>query len=84
MQHKFAAKGACCRSVSFDLEDGRLHDVKFIGGCACSGNTRAISKLLEGADARWTADLLRGNECNLRSSSCTAQLAKAIDTMLAE
>ena len=81
MQYSFSTKGACARAISFDLENGTLSNVRFVGGC--SGNLRAISKLLEGADAQSTADLLRGNKCNLRSSSCTDQLARALDSVLA-
>ncbi len=81
MQYGFSTKGACARKISFAIEDGKLADVKFVGGC--SGNLRAIGKLLEGTDARHAADLLCGNPCNLRSSSCADRLALAIDSALA-
>jgi 6-phospho-beta-glucosidase len=88
----------CCREITsrYDLpilisenglgafdkvEDGKIHDLRFTGGC--NGNLKAIGKLLEGADARETADTLRGNTCGPRPTSCTDQLAKAIDKALA-
>ena len=48
-------QGTCARQIEFGLENGRLHHIHFQGGC--SGNLSAISKLLEGADARRAVDL---------------------------
>ena len=42
-------QGVCAKAITFAIEDGKIYDVKFYGGCA--GNTSAISKLLEGTDA---------------------------------
>lgn len=69
--------GVCARQIDFALEDGIIHDVKFHGGCA--GNTSAISKLLEGADAERTVKILKGNLCGAKSTSCADQLAIAIE-----
>lgn len=77
----YATRGTCARSISFDVEDGKLHNIEFMGGC--NGNLKAIGKLLEGADARQAADTLRGNICGHRPTSCADQLARAIDGMLA-
>ena len=63
--------------IDFDIEDGKLHNVKFIGGC--NGNLKAIGKLVEGKDAKEVADILRGNDCNMKGTSCADQFAKAID-----
>ena len=79
--YNYTTRGTCSKRIDFDLEDGKLHNVSFLGGCP--GNLAAISKLLEGADARETADLLRGNICGNRPTSCTDQLSKAIDKVLA-
>mgnify|MGYP002860999903 CR=1 FL=1 len=43
---------------------------------------KAIAKLLEGADAKRTADILRGNQCGGRGTSCADQLAQAIDSAM--
>lgn len=51
-----------------------------MGGCP--GNLAAISKMLEGAEAQGTVDLLRGNKCGRRPTSCTDQLVRAIDGVL--
>lgn len=63
--------------LDFDLDEGKLHNVSFIGGC--NGNLKAIGRLVEGRDAREIADILRGNDCKMRGTSCADQFAKAID-----
>lgn len=78
MEHvTFSPRGVCAMKIDFDIEDGKLHNVKFIGGC--NGNLKAIGKLVEGKDAREVADILRGNDCNMKGTSCADQFAKAID-----
>ena len=54
--------------------------MRFVGGC--DGNLKAIGKLVEGADAKQIAELLRGNDCGGRGTSCADQLARAIDQAL--
>ena len=78
MEHvSFSPRGVCAMKIDFDIEDGKLYNVKFIGGC--NGNLKAIGKLIEGKDAKEVADILRGNDCNMKGTSCADQLAKAID-----
>ena len=62
------------------MENGKLHNVKFTGGCM--GNLQAIAKLVEGKDAREVANILRGNDCRGKGTSCADQLAKAIDSAI--
>lgn len=82
MEHvTFKPQGVCSVQVDFDLEDGKLHDVKFTGGC--NGNLKAIGRLVEGRDAKEIADILRGNDCKGRGTSCADQFAKAIEEKLA-
>lgn len=79
--YRFNTKKVCCRQVRFDLEDGEIHNVQFLGG-GCEGNLRALSTLLEGSDARKTMETLRGTPCGKRGTSCSDQLAMAIETAL--
>jgi len=72
----------CPRSISFSLEDGKVYNVKFQGGCP--GNTKAIAKLLEGADAQYVVDMLKGNDCGGKGTSCADQLARGVEAALAE
>ena len=82
MQYTYRTRGTCSSAITFDIEDGILHNVVFPGGC--NGNLRAIGKLVEGKDAREIASILRGNTCGPRSTSCADQLAQAIEEALKE
>ena len=81
-EYTYRPQGVCSRQITFGIEDGRLHNVVFKGGCP--GNLAAISKLLEGADARHTVELLRGNDCGGKGTSCADQLAKAMKEVQAQ
>lgn len=72
----YATKGVCSRKITFDIVDGKLHNVQFEGGCP--GNLLAIGKLVEGKDALEIAELLAGNDCRGRGTSCADQLSHAI------
>jgi uncharacterized protein (TIGR03905 family) len=74
--HTYRTRGVCARSIDFDLEDGRLHNVQFEGGC--NGNLKAIGKLVEGMEAARVIELLEGNTCGPRTTSCTDQLTRAL------
>lgn len=58
---EYKPEGVCARKIEFDLEDGKLHNVHFTGGCP--GNLAAIGKLIEGQDAEKIAGILKGNLC---------------------
>ena len=77
---EYAPQGVCSRKINFDIIDGKLHNVRFTGGCP--GNLAAISKLVEGMDALEVANLLEGNQCGMRGTSCGDQLSKAIKSFL--
>lgn len=78
--HNYKTRGTCSRTIDFDIEDGKLHNVKFVGGC--NGNLKAIGKLVEGADAAEIARILQGNTCGPRPTSCGDQLSRAISEAL--
>ena len=79
--YNFIPQRVCSKRIDFSLdEQNRLHDVKFLGGCP--GNLPAIGKLVEGKDAKEIADILRGNPCGNRGTSCADQLSIAIDEAL--
>lgn len=80
MTFSYQTSGVCAKLISFDITDGKLHNVQFMGGCM--GNLRAISKLIEGKNAKEVSDILRGNTCGGKSTSCADQLARAIDEAL--
>lgn len=76
MKHTYQTSGTCAREIQFEIENGTIHNVCFIGGC--NGNLKAISKLVEGKNAEEIASILKGNTCGPRNTSCADQLAKAI------
>ena len=82
MEHvSFTPKGICAMKIDFDLdEDKKLHNVSFTGGC--NGNLKAIGMLVEGKNASEIADILRGNTCGFKGTSCADQFAQAIDESL--
>lgn len=82
MKHvEFITSGVCAKLISFDIsEDGNIHNVSFTGGC--NGNLKAISKLVEGEKASKIIDLLKGNTCGPRTTSCADQLSKALNDAL--
>ena len=78
--YTYQTQGTCSNQIDFDLEEGKLKNVKFNGGC--NGNLKAIGRLVEGADAQIVANILKGNICGLRQTSCADQLAVAIQGAL--
>ena len=81
MKHSYTTSGTCARQINFEIdENGKLHNVTFVGGC--NGTLKAIGRLIEGQDAKAIADLLEGNQCGPRPTSCADQLSKAIKGVL--
>ena len=79
----FSPQGVCSRKIYFKLDDEkRIHELVFEGGC--NGNLKAIGKLTEGKSASEIADILRGNDCGGRGTSCADQLSKALEKALAD
>ena len=78
--YSYQSHGVCARQITFGIEDNKLHNVKFYGGCP--GNTFAISKLLEGKEASEAVSILKGNDCGGRGTSCADQLAIAVEQAL--
>lgn len=80
--YSYQTKGTCSRQINFDLKDGKVYNVSFIGGC--NGNLKGISKLIEGMDAEAIIQKLKGNTCGSKSTSCPDQLALALEAALAK
>ena len=79
-EHVFTPSGVCAREIKFEIEDGKIYNLRFLAGC--NGNLKAIGKLVEGKDAKVVASILKGNECGNRGTSCADQLAIAIEGAL--
>ena len=77
---EFITSGVCARKINFDIVDGKVRNVSFLGGC--NGNLKAISKLVEGMEATKVIEILKGNTCGYKSTSCADQLAIALEEAL--
>ena len=74
----FKPSGVCSRMIHLDIsDDGKtIEHVTFEGGC--SGNLKAISKLVSGMDVDSVCELLEGNTCGPRKTSCADQMTRAL------
>jgi uncharacterized protein (TIGR03905 family) len=78
--YQFEPEGVCPAAIRFDLQDGKVHNVQFDGGC--NGNLKAVGVLVEGMDAKECIEKLKGIQCGRKGTSCGDQLATAIDLAL--
>ncbi len=76
MQYTYQTKGTCSREIIFEIEDGKILNVEFIGGC--NGNLKGISSLVKGMDIDEVITRLEGTTCGMKSTSCPDQLATAL------
>ena len=76
MQFEYKTKGTCSQHILFDIEDNKLKNVQFIGGC--NGNLKGISSLVEGMDVDQIISRLEGTTCGMKATSCPDQLAQAL------
>ena len=82
MQFEYKTKGTCSQMIFFEVEDGKIHNVEFMGGC--NGNLQGISKLVEGMDIDEAISRIDGIHCGSKPTSCPDQLANALKTAKAK
>lgn len=82
MQYEYKTKGTCSQRILFEIEEGKVKNVQYIGGC--NGNLKGISSLVEGMDAKEVVARLSGTTCGMKPTSCPDQLARAIKEALGE
>lgn len=75
-------KGICPSKIHFEIQEGKIHNVIFEGGCP--GNLQAISRLVEDMPAKNVVALLKGITCGNKTTSCSAQLAVAVEKAVNE
>ena len=73
---RYKTTGTCSSAIDFEVEDGMVKEVKFIGGC--SGNTQGVAALVKGMPVDDVISRLEGIKCGFKSTSCPDQLAKAL------
>ena len=76
MNHEYKTQGTCSQRIFFDIEDGKVKNVQFLGGC--NGNLKGISSLVEGMDVDEVIARLEGTTCGGKPTSCPDQLATAL------
>ena len=76
MQYEYKTKGTCSQRILFEINEGKVQNVQFIGGC--NGNLQGISKLVEGMDVDAVIERIEGIHCGFKPTSCPDQLAKAL------
>lgn len=76
MQFEYKTKGTCSQRILFEVEDGKVKNVQYIGGC--NGNLKGIGALVEGMDVDEAISRLEGIQCGMKATSCPDQLAQAL------
>lgn len=76
MKYSYQTKGTCSKSVTFDLQNGKVYNVQFDGGC--SGNLQGIARLVEGMSVQEIIKKCSGIHCGSKDTSCPDQLARAL------
>lgn len=72
----YKTRGVCSQEITFEVQDNKLTNVRFIGGC--SGNTQGVARLVEGMEVDEAIRRLDGIQCGPRPTSCPDQLARAL------
>ena len=76
MQFEYKTKGTCSQMIFFEVEDGKVYNVRFMGGC--NGNLQGIGKLVEGMEIDEVIRRIDGIHCGAKPTSCPDQLATAL------
>lgn len=77
MEYRYKTSGTCSQEMVIEVEQDIIKKVTIIGGCA--GNTKGISKLVEGMKIDDVIQKLKGTPCRDRGTSCPDQLARALE-----
>ncbi len=78
----YKTQSVCSRSIEIDVENEKIVNVKFVGGCA--GNTQGVASLLVGMSVDEAIERLSGIRCGFKPTSCPDQLATALKKFKAE
>jgi len=82
MQYEYKTKGTCSQYIHFEIEDGKVRNVQYIGGC--NGNLKGIGSLVEGMEVQEVIKRLEGTTCGAKPTSCPDQLATALKQAIRE
>jgi uncharacterized protein (TIGR03905 family) len=79
MRHTYTTKGTCSKQISFELNDGVISNVSFVGGC--NGNLQGVSQLVRGQQIDDVIKRLDGIRCGTKGTSCPDQLCRALEQL---
>jgi uncharacterized protein (TIGR03905 family) len=78
-QYIYHTHGVCPPEIHFKIHDGKINDIRFVGG-GCSGNAVLVSRLLENKPLARVLEYLKGIDCR-NDTSCPEALAGAIQAV---
>ena len=78
-QYIYHTRGVCPPEIHFKIEDGKIRNLRFVGG-GCPGNARLVSRLLEGKILAEVMEYIRDIDCR-NDTSCPQELACAIQAV---
>ena len=76
MVFNYKTKGTCSREIVFEIENNKIQNVTFLGGC--NVNLKGIGALVEGMDIDDVISRVEGIRCGSKTTSCPDQLAQAL------
>ena len=76
MKLSYKTNGVCSRTITADIEDGKVYNLRFEGGC--NGNTKGVAALTIGMNIDEVIDKLENIKCGFKNTSCPDQLAQAL------
>lgn len=82
MHYTFWPKNVCSTRIDLDIENGKVHNLRYQGGC--SGNLKALAVLCEGMSTREVITRLEGIRCGTSHTSCSDQLAQNLKQVVKE
>lgn len=82
MRYSYKTNGTCSREINFEINDGIIIEVEFVGGC--NGNTKGLSALVKGMNVEDVIEKLKGIKCGFRNTSCPDQLSCALSNFISE
>ena len=77
---QYQTSGTCCRLMQVKLDNNKIVDVDFIGGCP--GNLLGIKQLIKGMSIEEVISKFSGVRCGDKLTSCPDQLAKCLKQAL--
>ena len=73
---QYQPQGVCCQMMQVAVEDNKIIDAAFFGGC--NGNLSGIRELIKGMTIDDVIERLGGIPCGAKSTSCPDQLAACL------